>query len=234
MSHSTLGKRKPVQQNVQGGAGQGSANHGSASSSSISEVTIKVNRLQRGNPLLQHLTNMPWAFTKPLDADYVVGRAACVLFLSVKYHMLHPKYLLARMGKLRFKYTVRILLCQVDRQNDEPLQEISRLAFVNGWSLLCAWSPRECARYIETLKSYESKSADSLKKKVDKHNSAKTLESAITTIRSVNSKDVKTLAVNFGSFKNIAEASMDKLAICPGLGPKKTHTTITLISHVYI
>jgi len=190
-------------------------------SADSSDVTIKVNHLQRGNPLLKWLSNVPWAYSKKIDADYQVGRSSCVLFLSVKYHMLHPKYLLTRMGKLRSKFSLRVLLCQVDRSNDEPLLDISRLAFVNGWTLICAWSAQECARYVETLKAYEIKSADSLKKKIDKYDKAKVLEGILTTIRSVNTRDVNTLTANFATLDNIMQANMESLAICPGLGPKK-------------
>eukprot|EP00954_Amorphochlora_amoebiformis_P007202 559766-Amorphochlora_amoeboformis.AAC.1 len=38
-----------------------------------SDVTVRVSERQRGNPLLKHFKNVPWAYAK-VDADYIVGR----------------------------------------------------------------------------------------------------------------------------------------------------------------
>lgn len=36
--------------------------------------------LQRGNPLLKHIRNVPWEFSE-IEPDYVMGKTACALFL---------------------------------------------------------------------------------------------------------------------------------------------------------
>ena len=43
----------------------------------------------------------------------------------------------------------------------------------------------------------------------------------LTVIKSINKTDVVTLISNFKSLKAIANASLEELALCPGLGPKK-------------
>jgi DNA excision repair protein ERCC-1 len=43
----------------------------------------------------------------------------------------------------------------------------------------------------------------------------------LTSVRSVNKTDAVTLANNFGSLKNLMEASLEELSILPGFGEKK-------------
>jgi DNA excision repair protein ERCC-1 len=45
---------------------------------------ILVNRLQMGNPLLQHLRNVRWQYAQSLVPDYQLGLNACALFLSLR------------------------------------------------------------------------------------------------------------------------------------------------------
>lgn len=42
--------------------------------------TVLVNQSQRGNPILQHVRNVPWEYDD-IKADYVVGQTTCVLYL---------------------------------------------------------------------------------------------------------------------------------------------------------
>jgi DNA excision repair protein ERCC-1 len=63
-----------------------------ASSSSTAAMTqqLLVNEVQRGNPLLVHIKNVKWTFTKDIIPDYSISNA-CALFVSLKYHFRHPK-----------------------------------------------------------------------------------------------------------------------------------------------
>ncbi|CAI5501987.1 unnamed protein product, partial [Closterium sp. Naga37s-1] len=80
--------------------------------------------------------------------------------------------------------------------------------------------PNECARYLETLKSYENKPANGIQERVDSDYISR-LTSALTSIRHVNKTDALTLGTNFGTLANIMGASMDDLSRCPGIGEKK-------------
>jgi DNA excision repair protein ERCC-1 len=48
-------------------------------------------------------------------ADYVLGETACALYLSIRYHLLHPKYLLSRLNSIKSLFRTRVLLCHVDQ-----------------------------------------------------------------------------------------------------------------------
>lgn len=74
---------------------------------------ILVNPKQRGNPLLKSITNVTWEF-EDIVPDYIVGRTACILFLSLKYHNLNPDYIHTRLKLLGKMFELRVLLVQVD------------------------------------------------------------------------------------------------------------------------
>jgi DNA excision repair protein ERCC-1 len=55
-----------------------------------------------------------WEFAD-IVPDYMVGATACVLYLSLRYHLLHPDYIFFRIRELQpAMYRLRIVLCHVD------------------------------------------------------------------------------------------------------------------------
>ncbi len=119
-----------------------------------------------------------------------------------------------------------------------------------GFTLICAWSLAEAARYLETYKAYENKGAKIIKvhalsspvnnntrctlthshahdvstqqqEQVQSGDPFAVLSDCLTAVRGVNKTDVLTLSSTFGSLKNIIDCSMEELSLCPGLGPRK-------------
>ncbi|KAG5639406.1 hypothetical protein H0H81_002938 [Sphagnurus paluster] len=180
------------------------------------------NLIKRGNTLLDCIRNVGKEFGD-IIADYQVGRTTGVLFLSLKYHRLHPEYIHIRIEKLGQSYTLRILLVLCDIN--------IAMQFEN--------SPRfdEAGHYLSTLKQFEHKPPDMIKERVDKdYNSI--LRTALTSISKVNKTDVETLRTSFGvrldidlprlmlnlvpkSFANIAKATPEQLRNLPGFGQVK-------------
>ncbi|CAM9362952.1 unnamed protein product, partial [Pylaiella littoralis] len=182
---------------------------------------IQVHKRQEKNTMLRHLRNVPFQITPGLVADFVLGPKACAVFISLRYHLLYPHYLIQRIKELSRHFTLRVLLCHVDVDDSEtPLLEVNKLAVFNDFTLVLAWSLQEAARYLETYKAYENKSAESIQEKVDDDYVGK-LQDCFGVVRSVNKSDVLTLASNFGSLKAMCDASAGELAQCPGLGDKK-------------
>ena len=64
-------------------------------------------------------------------------------------------------------------------------------------SLVPLW-PQECARYLETIKVYETKSADAIQGRTEEDYLSR-FTAAMTTVRGVNRTDVLTLGRTFGS-----------------------------------
>ncbi|KAJ3346236.1 Excision repair cross-complementation group 1 [Entophlyctis luteolus] len=189
---------------------------------------------QRGNPLLPFITKVPWEHA-PIPADYQVGASSAALFLSLKYHRLKPEYIFERMkGQITNRYLLRIVLCLVDiDDHQQPIRELTKACVLAGYTLFLAWSPEECARYLETFKSFEFKPPDLIKERVEDDHFAK-LTDCLTQVKTVSKTDVLTLVANFGSFKNIAVASPDELAALPGFGDQKVKRLVDAINSPFV
>nr|GMD37549.1 DNA excision repair protein ERCC-1 [Ipomoea batatas] len=207
---------------IQSEAPSSSATRPSSSSTAVPPPrnAILVSHRQKGNPVLKHIRNVRWVFADVVS-DYLLGQNACALYLSLRYHLLHPDYLYFRIRELQKNFRLRVVLCHVDVEDVvKPLLEVTRTALLHDCTLLCAWSLEECARYLETIKVYENKPADLIQGQMDTDYLSR-LNHALTSIRHVNKTDVVTLGSTFGSLSNIMDASMEDLARCPGIGERK-------------
>ncbi|KAG9324675.1 hypothetical protein KVV02_000352 [Mortierella alpina] len=185
-----------------------------------SKSTIVVKPSQRGNPLLQSIRNVPYEFGEIIP-DFQVGLTSCIVFLSIRYHRLHPEYIFSRIAALGKTFVLRVLLVLVDVEtHQQAIRELTRVAMVNDLTMVCAWSNEEAARYIETFKAYENKVPDAIKERIDNDYLSK-LTDSLTQIQSINKTDVVTLSSTFGSLKNIMNASVDELGLLPGFGERK-------------
>ncbi|KAK9691866.1 hypothetical protein RND81_09G225300 [Saponaria officinalis] len=181
---------------------------------------IFVSHRQKGNPLLKHIRNVRWNFAEVIP-DYVLGQNSCALYLSLRYHLLHPDYLFFRIKELQKNFRLRVVLCHVDVEDVvKPLLEVTRTSLLHDCTLLCAWSLEECGRYLETIKVYENKPADIIQGHMDSDYLSR-LNHALTSVRHVNKTDVVTLGSTFGSLSHVMDASMEDLARCPGIGERK-------------
>ncbi|KAF9958736.1 ssDNA endonuclease and repair protein rad10 [Mortierella alpina] len=185
-----------------------------------SKSTIVVKPSQRGNPLLQSIRNVPYEYGE-IVPDFQVGLTSCIVFLSIRYHRLHPEYIFSRIAALGKTFVLRVLLVLVDVEtHQQAIRELTRVAMVNELTLVCVWSNEEAARYIETFKAYENKAPDAIKERIDNDYLSK-LTDCLTQIQSINKTDVVTLSSTFGSLKNIMNASVDELGLLPGFGERK-------------
>ncbi|SCV69877.1 BQ2448_1271 [Microbotryum intermedium] len=220
----------PVSASVANGNGRAVGVSAPASSSSVSEGgrvvqrkslnAILVNTCQKGNPVVNNIRNTPWEYGD-IKADYQVGATTGVLYLSLRYHLLHPEYIHQRIKGLAQSYSLRLvlMLCDVDN-HQAATKELTKVCIVNNLTMIVAWSTQECSRYLELYKQFERKAPDLIKERVDDSYMSH-LTSALTSVKGVNKTDVMTLASNCLTFRNIVTASPDALAALPGLGDKK-------------
>ncbi|KAF7395543.1 hypothetical protein HZH68_009593 [Vespula germanica] len=187
---------------------------------STKKINVRINTLlvspkQKGNPLLKFIINIPWEYSD-IVPDYVMGKTTCALFLSVRYHQLNPDYIHDRLKLLGNAYNLRVLLVQVDVADPHhALKHLTRICILADLTLMLAWSAEDAGKIIETYKIYENKPPDII---MDRSGTApyQKLINAFTTVRSVNKTDATTLLSTFGTLKDIANASTDTLALCPG------------------
>ena len=132
---------------------------------------IQVNPKQRSNPILKSITNIPYEFNDGIIPDFVVGKSACVLFLSVRYHNLKPDYIHERLKQLGKNYELRVLLVHVDmKESQNALKHLTRVCLLADLTLMLAWSPEEAGKIIETYKMFENRSPDFIMEKEETDN----------------------------------------------------------------
>ncbi|EXJ77522.1 DNA excision repair protein ERCC-1 [Capronia epimyces CBS 606.96] len=189
---------------------------------------ILVSTRQKGNPILNHVTSVPWEWAE-IPCDYVVGATTCALFLSLKYHRLHPEYIYGRIRQLGKLYNLRILLTMVDLTNhEEALKELSKTSMINNLTLILCWSSQEAGRYLELYKSYEHASATSIRAH-QAETYQESLTEFVTTPRTINKTDAASLISNFGSLRAAVNAQPEELALVPGWGEKKIKAWVTTV-----
>eukprot|EP00928_Gymnodinium_smaydae_P046958 TRINITY_DN31307_c0_g1_i1.p1 TRINITY_DN31307_c0_g1~~TRINITY_DN31307_c0_g1_i1.p1 ORF type:complete len:270 (+),score=52.37 TRINITY_DN31307_c0_g1_i1:71-811(+) len=186
---------------------------------------------QRGNPILSQIRSTLVEFIDGLAPDYLAGPEIAVLFISLKFHRLHPEYLSRRIQALTStKHRSRVLLCRVDvEQPDEPLEQITLQAFHAGVSLVLAWTDAEAAAYLETLHRHQNKSAEALMAKLPEDDQRARFSDVLTTVKGVNRTDASIILQRFGSFTQLASATEEELQRCPGIGEKK----VKQLHHVF-
>ncbi|KAF2189752.1 hypothetical protein K469DRAFT_701012 [Zopfia rhizophila CBS 207.26] len=182
--------------------------------------SILVSPRQKGNPILNGVRSVAWEYSD-IPADYVLGATTCALFLSLKYHRLHPEYIYNRIRDLRGQYNLRILLTMVDIENhEESLRELSKTSLVNNVTIILCWSAQEAGRYLELFKTFEHAAPTSIRAQQSSSYSDKLVE-FITVPRSVNKTDAVGLVSNFGSIRTAINAGPEEVALIAGWGEKK-------------
>lgn len=171
---------------------------------------------------------MPWEYSD-IPADYVLGATTCALFLSLKYHRLHPEYIYSRIRALAGKYNLRILLTMVDIPNhEESLKELSKTSLINNVTVILCWSAQEAGRYLELFKTYEHAAPTSIRAHQSTNYSDKLVE-FITVPRSINKTDAVGLVSNFGSIRTAINARPEEVGLIAGWGEKKVQRWCSVV-----
>ena len=200
-----------------------------------SDVSTRSSRLlihscQRKNPVITHIKDT-LCEVADICPDFEVGERSCVLFLSVRYHNLHPEYIHERVRQEGVKkYTLKVLLVLIDVTNvKDTLLELTQIALRSDLTLVLSYSNSEAAKYIETYKRYEHKPPDLIMEKAETDFNKRVGE-CLTSVKSVNSTDSQTLLQHFGTMARVMKASKAELLECPGLGPTKATRLHTLFN----
>ena len=113
------------------------------------------------------------------------------------------------------------MLCLVEIQdNASTLLFLNKLAVLNNFTLVLAWSEEEAARYLETFKAYENKDAAVIQRK-EKETYVDQVTDVLCAIPTINKTDSIQLISQFGSLNAVMNADVEELSLCPGVGEKK-------------
>jgi len=150
-----------------------------------------------------------------------VGASTAALFLSLKYHKLHPDYVHTRLAALGTAHGLRVLLVLVDvDEHAEPLRALTKACLLAGASLLLAWSAAEAARYLELFKTQEHTAPTAIREKVAEDFGSRLVD-VFTKIRGVNKTDAVRLVSTFGSIRRAVNASPEEVLMISGWGQQK-------------
>ncbi|KAF4549490.1 Binding domain of DNA repair protein Ercc1 (rad10/Swi10)-containing protein [Elsinoe fawcettii] len=193
-----------------------------------SASVILVSPRQKGNPALNHIKSVGWEYSD-IPADFVLGATTAALFLSLKYHRLHPEYIYTRIKALGGRYNLRIVLVLVDIENHEdPLKELSKTSLINNVTLILSWSSQEAGRYLELYKNYEHAAPTSIKG-IQSTTYSDQLVDFVTVPRGINKTDAVSLVATFGSIRTGINARPEEIELISGWGQKKVqrwHKTV--------
>lgn len=180
---------------------------------------LSISTKQRGNGVLNFIRNVPTKYEK-IVPDFIMNPTSCALFLSCKYHSLHPPYIHRRIAELKTDFKLRVLLVLVDvDDNMATLLFLNKLAVQKDMTLMLAWSEEEAARYLESYKALENNDASIIQRK-EKDNFVDQAAEFLSA-PGVNKTDSASLLTHFTSIKAIAASSMLDLGLVNGLGPVK-------------
>ena len=181
---------------------------------------ILVSPRQKGNPALNNIKSVGWEYSD-IPADFVLGATTCALFLSLKYHRLHPEYIYGRIKALGGRYNLRLVLVLVDIENHEdPLKELSKTSLINNVTIILSWSSQEAGRYLELYKNYEHAAPTSIKG-IQSTTYSDQLVDFVTVPRGINKTDAVSLVATFGSIRTAINARPEEIALISGWGEKK-------------
>ena len=108
-----------------------------------------------------------------MPSDHILVVQTAAIFLSLKFHRLQPTYVHSRIKALQRAFRT-FLLCHCDVEDPvNPLAQVSKAAIDHNCTLIVAFSDLECARYLELLKAYENKTAESLQPRIESEHTAR-------------------------------------------------------------
>lgn len=75
---------------------------------------LLINRRQENNPVLKYVRNVPYEWSGEIRPDFLCGPKCGVLYLTLKWHKLHPAYLETRCNDLnQFEMKVNFgMICE--------------------------------------------------------------------------------------------------------------------------
>lgn len=213
---------------------------------------ILANSNQSKNPLIKNLQNVRVVFNDSISpAHFLLYDSCCAIFLSLKYHVIHPNYIYDRINDLQNRYQLKLLLVMIDHViYEKSLKELTIVAIRTNFTLLPAWTYEEAAHHIENYRlnsdstpdiimgrmngtnrtGQSSSESGTLKKNDPSSNNSlrQNLVETLTTIKSVNRTDAVTLLSAFETFDSLIRANTDELTVCSGISmlkARRLHST---------
>ncbi|ELA47375.1 DNA repair protein rad10 [Vavraia culicis subsp. floridensis] len=151
-------------------------------------MAIKVNSNQRGNNVLDYLNQVKWYYEDGLTTDFEIENFISVLFLSLRFHLCKPEYIIARLNNLK-EYRTSILLIYIDMHNYE--EHMSEFVQFDCQIFLC-FSNDEAAMYLAAIDVNAHRSTEIIKHRYSFDLHERKIE-FLAKIPKINKKDAAAL-----------------------------------------
>jgi DNA excision repair protein ERCC-1 len=153
---------------------------------------ILVSNNQKQNPIIPHIDcRLEFA---DLSVDFQLSSFACIFYLSLRYHKLHPNYISTRLSFISPQYKIKVLLLHIDTLDvKDCVREISLLCLSKMTLIVCG-TEGEAGYYIKMYKNLLNSPPDSIKEKnfnKKKMSTTETIVDVLTVIPRVSKTDGK-------------------------------------------
>ncbi|CAH6720436.1 putative mating-type switching protein Swi10p [[Candida] jaroonii] len=205
---------------------------------------IQVSPSQKQNPLLQSalLKQKPITFNKEILSDYYINPNLQILFLSLKYHQLHPEYVWRRIKKLnqgsvistRMDNSLKVLLTVIDIESpQDTLRKLNSICVKQDLTLIIAWSFEQAGNYVAMLKENElsANKVNLIIKGIKNNDFTSNMINTLTTVKTINKTDSINLIANYKNFKTIVKSDSHQIH---GLGDRKIKNLKSSFSEPFI
>ncbi|KAK9465309.1 restriction endonuclease type II-like protein [Lipomyces arxii] len=195
--------------------------------------SIIVSPRQKGNPILQHIRNVPWEYGD-IGPDYLIDPTIAIFFLSLKYHRLHPEYIYNRITKAGKNFHLRVLLVVVDIDNHaESIKDLTKTSVVNDLTVILAWSAQEAGHYLSLFGVLRSTPPTAIQAS-QKEDFSERIVDVLTSVRGVNKTDAANLMSTFGSLNNAVKDGGRTMTDIGGWGDLKVRRFRTAITEPFV
>ncbi|RVD93459.1 Ercc1-like DNA excision repair [Tubulinosema ratisbonensis] len=176
---------------------------------------IKVNANQKGNALLNYLSKSQWYFDSSINFDYEFTSIG-LLFLSLKFHMCKPDYILRRMAKSVTK-SHKILLLLADVKNYELiLEQLFINSYKYNFTILISVNNEECSEYLKLIDLNQYKNTEILKNKKEN-----LIDNFIGLFPKINMNDIVNIKRAFLNLRSVINSSEKELCNVNGINKSK-------------
>ncbi|KNH08060.1 elongation factor-1 gamma [Perkinsela sp. CCAP 1560/4] len=181
---------------------------------------LTVNFCQRGNALLHHLEKgNKWSYGTT-QADYEYRGSTVIIYIQLRYLLAHRDYLESRLSQFMTNspQQIRVCLCFHDIHDvaENLMVKVNALCLKYEFSLLCAYSLADVAKYITSL----GRESD-----IDVRRALRTAEKEQLPLPKIkgllNEKDIRKVMTVKGTLAEVFRSSAHDLSLVPGIRPAR-------------
>ncbi|ORD98478.1 ERCC1 [Hepatospora eriocheir] len=187
---------------------------------------IKVSSVQKGNVVISYLKQRNWQYDHNITCDYEINKTIGVLFLSLKYHVTKPEYVLKRLLKLNKSYRIKILMIHVDVPNYNSV--IKPLYDHQDVTIILCKNQEECVEYIKNFEKSNEGSSEILR------NKESSIERFLLDIPKVTQSEVNRIRSKYTNLISLMNSKETELTETFGVGKRKAKSILDIFNKKFI